>query len=103
MKPIDLRNATWADIQERLTGDRMDVHTDLARRGPLTTRQLARAMERDILMVRPRVTELCQLGLVRLSGRDGNEGVYEAIPLGEYRRMMEERPHDDTEQQQFGF
>jgi len=79
MKPIDYRNETWANIQERLKGDRIKVLDALREHGPCTTRALASAMEWDILNVRPRVTELVQLHFADCTGKLGSEGVYLAF------------------------
>lgn len=84
MQTIDFRNETFADLQGRLVDDRLTVLEALQRFGPLTTRQLAMAMEWDILNVRPRITELSQLGTVALCGADGREGVYRALGVGEW-------------------
>lgn len=79
MKPIDYRNETWANIRERLKGDRIKVLAALREHGPCTTRALASAMEWDILNVRPRVTELVQLHFADCTQRVGSEGVYLAL------------------------
>ena len=84
MKPVDLRDMTWRDLQERVEGERQDVLEALRRMGPRTTRALAAEMGRDILTVRPRVTELGQLGAVALVGAEGREGVYRALGVGEW-------------------
>ena len=89
MKPVDYRNATWKDIQDRLDRNRREVWQSLLSHGPATTRELARHMRWDILAVRPRVTELVQLGLARLqviggvTMRRAHEGVYEALTEAE--------------------
>lgn len=46
--------------------------------GPGTTRQVSEAAGIDILMFRPRTTELLQMGLLKIagSGSSGKEGVY---------------------------
>ena len=80
MNPSDFRNLTWLDIQTRLVGLRQIVYEKLTARGPSTTRQLAAFAGLDLLTVRPRVTELCQLGLVEVAGRDGHDGIYKAVP-----------------------
>lgn len=95
MKPIDYSTATFANIKERLQGVRADVMSALIAHGPCTTRQLAQRAGMDILTVRPRITELIELGLVDLvqpeasdeadhtsdepSHRGGREGIYRAL------------------------
>ena len=84
MKPIDFRNETFTDISARIEGDRAEILDALRASGPLTTRQLAAQMCRDILAVRPRVTELVQLGAVEICGAHGHEGIYRALLIGEW-------------------
>lgn len=90
MNPVDLRNLTWAEIQDRMDGDRERVYQALARMGPLTVRELTAAMGWDHLSVAPRVTELVQLGLAQASGkrRIGRawSGVYSAVSLEDAER-----------------
>jgi transcription initiation factor IIE alpha subunit len=82
MKPIDFRNETWRDVQERFAeGLRQQVYRALEKHGPCTTRELAQRSGIDILSLRPRVTELYQLGLAELANPEpgGGEGVYQAV------------------------
>jgi len=82
MNPIDYRLDTWNAIQDRLNAKRRAVLAALQAHGPCTTRELAERMEWDILCVRPRVTELCQLGFAEIdenAPRVGHEGVYRAL------------------------
>lgn len=84
MNPSDIRDALWTELQSKVAGDRSAVYHALQRFGPCTTRQLAEAMGWDVLSVRPRVTELSQLGLARcveMAGR--REGIYVAVPIEE--------------------
>ena len=94
MKPIDLRDATFAGLsREFLTGARLTLYRDLLERGPSTTRALAERTGISIFTVRPRVTELAQIGLVKLGEAAGREGIYCAIqendwaPLGVGHQM----------------
>jgi len=81
MKPIDIRNENWADLKDRVCADRLNIYAALSMApAPITTRQLAEAMGMDLLTVRPRVTELCELFLVECVGRDGRDGLYVAVP-----------------------
>jgi len=88
MDPIDLRNETWEMLQARIVGQRLTVLEAWREHGPGTTRELALASGMDILGVRPRTTELVELGLVRLVGRKDHEGIYEYIPAGEAHEMF---------------
>jgi hypothetical protein len=98
MKPVDIRNETWADIAARVDGDRRAVYDGLTRHGPATTRALAAAMGWDPFNVRPRVTELCQIGLARLAGRRRREGVYMTVPLAVARAEFERAKAGGAEQ-----
>jgi predicted ArsR family transcriptional regulator len=83
MQPIDYRNETWEDVQKRVEGLRRQVYHALQKHGPCTTRQLAEKCGIDLLTVRPRVTELYQLGLAQLANPEpgGGEGVYQAVNI----------------------
>jgi len=90
---IDYRNDTWADVQPRVRGLQLAVYEALLRSGPCTTRELARRSGIDILTVRPRVTELCQLEWIALVDDDagGHEGTYRALTLDEAKARFERR------------
>ena len=80
MKPVDLRNATFAGLRQRLDGQRRDVYTAWVTHGPGTTREIAEKCGIDLLTLRPRTTELCEIGLVELWGSTRtSEGVYQAV------------------------
>jgi predicted ArsR family transcriptional regulator len=99
MHPTDYRNDTWDAVQLRVNHKRRAVLAGLRAFGPCTTRQLADRMKADILAVRPRVTELVQLGFVALATdtkAGGHEGVYRAFSDDEalaqfHARQAEER------------
>ena len=81
MKPVDYRNETFDGLRNRLQGQRQRVYTDLKKYAPCTTRALAARGGMDILAVRPRMTELVDLGLAECIGGNGGEGVYRAVDL----------------------
>lgn len=80
MKPIDIRNETWESIQSRLEADRGAVWLAYKVYGPCSTRELARKMELTIFTVRPRTTELVDMFLVELVGRNKDGGIYSHVP-----------------------
>ena len=73
MKPLDFRNETFASLRERLTGLRSRVWTawiawEITHGvAGATTREVAAASGIDILSLRPRTTELYQIGALRLA------------------------------------
>ena len=100
MKPVDYHNATWADLQTRVNGQRLRTLLALQKHGPCTTRALAAACGADVLAIRPRVTELIQLGLVQLVPGEthDHQGVYRALSQPEAqslfrRRLLSARSH----------
>lgn len=78
MNTIDIKRASFQEVFAQIEGLRFLVWAALKKHGPCTTRQLAEYAELDILTVRPRVTELCDLGFAELSGKAGREGLYRA-------------------------
>lgn len=105
MKPINIRNESFADIQARMAGDRERVYEALQTRLDCTTRELAEAMGWDILNVRPRVTELVDLEAVEIVGSRGHEGVYRARPFWAWEAAFARRKMAATtgEQLTLGF
>lgn len=91
MKPIDIRNENWESIYGRLSKERLDAWIKLGSVGPCTTRKLAEAMGLRVEDVRPRVTELYQMGFVVLSSKVGKEGVYKAVSIPQAKSTFEER------------
>ena len=90
MKPIDYRNETWSDLQGRITGQRQQVFNAWRMHGPCTTEELAEKTGMSILNVRPRTTELFQLGLVGLaSDTPASAGIYRALSYSEARTLFE--------------
>lgn len=81
MTPTDFRNLTFADLKSRgLDGLRGRVLAAWIAHGPCTTKELAEKSGISILTLRPRTTELLELGLVRLADRQTSkgEGTYRA-------------------------
>ncbi|MFA6271418.1 MAG: hypothetical protein WC657_09530 [Candidatus Paceibacterota bacterium] len=83
MKAIDYRNTSWAQLQGHLAGQRETVYHAFEHHGPGTTRDIAHKANISILTLRPRTTELVQLGFVEVLGpsADGHEAVYIAVPV----------------------
>ncbi|HEY1048191.1 MAG TPA: hypothetical protein VGE39_00495 [Prosthecobacter sp.] len=91
MRPIDYSIATFRQISDQLVGLRASVYDALMEAGPSTTRQLAQVSGIDLLTVRPRITELLQLGLVTCLEEDGREGRYQALTIAQAQDLFHER------------
>ena len=82
--PRTIRDANWELIRGHLAGPRQAVHAWLLAHGPATTGMIAEGTGIPLLTVRPRVTELVQLGFAVCEGRNPfcwREGIYEAVPV----------------------
>jgi len=109
MKPLDFRNETFASLRARLTGLRSQVWTawiawEIAHgTDGATTRAVAEGSRIDILTLRPRVTELYQIGALRLADDqpDKSEARYVVRSTGEMEAWADEqRDHALTPQLQ---
>jgi len=89
MDTQQLKRDLWAELQDRLVGDRRRVYDAFMRYGPATTRRIAELIPMDLLTVRPRTTELFQDGLLEMIDRDGHEGVYAAVRIQDAVRRAE--------------
>lgn len=98
MKPVDVRNESWADVMRRVDGDRAEVYRALQAHGPATTRELAADMRWDRDNVRPRMTELFQIGLVKLVGKMRHHGIYAAVPVHQAQAAFERAKAGHMEQ-----
>ncbi len=77
--PKEIRNAQWAEVLLHVGSDLTRVHEAWAKHGPCTTRQLAERSGISLLTLRPRTTDLFQIGLVACDGRQGREGIYRFV------------------------
>lgn len=82
MKAIDYRNHTWDHVRGHLSGLRMQTYTAYVNYGPGTTREIAAKSGISLLTLRPRTTELLQLGFVEIldGTADGREAIYISVP-----------------------
>jgi hypothetical protein len=92
MIPTDIRKLTWDEIREHLAGPRQMIWEWLVVRGPATTSVIAEGTGINLLTVRPRVTELVQLGFAECIGRERREGVYRAVDFKKAREKHAETP-----------
>lgn len=86
MKPIDYRNESFEQVSARLGGLRATVFAAWEQYGPCSTEDLAERSGISVLTVRPRTTDLYQMGFVVLASdgpRGGHGGIYRAATYGE--------------------
>ena len=102
MKPIDLRTESFAVIRERLNAGRERVHRAWLAHGPGTTREVAAKATIDLLTLRPRSTELYQLGLLKVLDKADGEWIYAARTLEEWEQFCAAQRHAAQSQLQFG-
>lgn len=94
MKPIDYRNANFEEILEGLTESCQEVWEAWRKHGPGTTREIAEKSGIDLLTLRPRTTDLFQVGFVVLvdTAKKSRQGQYraasEAEALADFRRRQ---------------
>ena len=88
MTSLDICDWNYDRLQAYLAGQRREVLEAWLTLGPGTTRQIATRARIELLTFRPRTTELVQLCLVKLVGKEGTEGVYEACSEAETREML---------------
>ena len=103
MKPIDFRNEKFASLRDRLHNSRAQVYLAWVKHGPGTTRQVAERSRIDILTLRPRTTELLQMGALTVEGsaHEPGQGVYRARSLPEWEQwLLEHRASLATTTQQ---
>ena len=93
MNPIDFSKQTFADLQPLLDQRRAEVHAAWLAHGPTTTAGLAEASGISILTLRPRTTELYQIGLLELIGKEGHHGIYRARTLAGWEAYVTEQRH----------
>lgn len=100
MSPIDFRNITFRELQGRLVHLRLSVYEALSQHGPCTTRELAHECGIDILTVRPRMTELVQMGFAVCINEEPptHEGIYRALTLAEAEAAFATHQASATEQ-----
>ncbi len=98
MQPIDFSRITFAELQATLNESRTRVHRAWLAHGPGTTREIAQKAQIDILSLRPRSTELYELGLIELlslkpsdASNYSHQGIYRARTLAEWETYVTAR------------
>ncbi len=74
MTPAELRNLNFAQLRDSLAERRRDVYRAFCDHGPATTFELSEKCGIGILTVRPRSTELAELGLLCKAGERVENG-----------------------------
>jgi hypothetical protein len=104
MDAREIKAENWQGIQAQLTGARLRVWQTLYRLNGrnVTSAELAVITGDSILAVRPRLTELVQMGLAECVGRvpvhGKSQGIYRAISLNQAQRNFEESQRPRAEQ-----
>ncbi|WP_414664891.1 hypothetical protein [Horticoccus sp. 23ND18S-11] len=95
MKPVDFRNETFDQVRGRVEGHRAAVLAAWCAHGPCTTRDLAERSGISILTLRPRTTELVELGFVQLTDLQPvkGEGTYRAATPAEAAALFRRQQH----------
>lgn len=85
MKPVDFSRENWQSLRERVSDLREAAWLAWQQHGPGTTEDVAARAGWDVLNLRPRTTELVQLGFVSLVERDrvAKAGIYRALTEAE--------------------
>jgi hypothetical protein len=99
MKPVDYRNETFQDLQDRISRIRSEVYHAWQIHGPCTTQQLADRSGISILTLRPRTTELYQIDAVILVRGEGGQGIYRAASTDEMHRAYLRKRQGATDPQ----
>ena len=95
MKATDFRDMTFLELQGYINSSRQKVYQAWLLHGSCTTSELATKTGMSILNIRPRTTDLLQVGLVELdpiNPRSGTEGRYQAITMDQWKRRREAAP-----------
>jgi len=101
MKPIDIRNENFKSMQDQLHGQRKAVFDAWQRYGPTTTEHLSTVVAISLLTIRPRTTELYQIGLLECAGHADGCGIYRARTAEEWEEWrIVETAHMTVRQQQ---
>lgn len=83
MTPEQIRNATFESLRESLADRLRDTYRAFVDHGPGTTFQISERSGMGLLTLRPRATDLLQLGLLDLAGHtveNGKKcGIYYAV------------------------
>ena len=83
-------------MQTRIEGQRAAVFAAWRQHGPCTTKELAERSGLSILSLRPRTTELLELGYVRLADEQPvkGEGTYRAANSGEVFEFFQQHQRE---------
>lgn len=88
MTPAQIRDAVWADLQANLNERRRAVYEAFKKYGPATTLQIAAIAGIGLLTLRPRTSELMEMGLLECVGRLPEGGVYKAVEMEEAAKRV---------------
>jgi hypothetical protein len=107
MKATDFRDATFEGIRESLNAWRQVVYVAWQAHGPGTTREIAERSGESLLTLRPRSTELLQMGLLSIVGKTKSdqaawrscEGIYRVTTAEEWEEFRLQMAGEPSGQQ----
>ena len=91
MLPTDISCQNFAEMRSHLGECRERIYRAWLRFGPCTTKELSGLSGENLLTLRPRTTELLQVGALELVGADGANGIYTARRLDAWERFFNEQ------------
>lgn len=84
----DLRSIGFAEVRDRLTGNRLKVYNALVAHGPSTACEIAQRIGWDKTSVRPRLTELVDIFHAKATGlRRNHEHEFRALSAAEAKQL----------------
>ena len=70
---LELRNKSWAQLQDKLPKKRREIYTKIKLYEPVTAQYIAAQDRRQHNEVNPRFTELAEVGLIKQVGKSEND------------------------------
>jgi predicted ArsR family transcriptional regulator len=85
MNTLRIKQLNWQQMQAQLTGNRKTIWEAMVRLKLATTRQIADATGISLLTVRPRVSELVELGFAECAGKETRKTTGRTVTDGIYK------------------
>lgn len=91
MTPTELRDQTFETIQASLVERRRAAFDVWLQHGPGTNIHVADKAGWPVRSLQPRTSELYEVGLIALAGRQGRHGIYRVRTVAEWEAWKEEQ------------